>query len=53
MRNAPASGPLDRRYRMPPIKEASPAGSPPPSGRSAGSRATVMNATAKQMTFSQ
>ena len=28
MRNAPASGPLDRRYRIPPMSEASPAGCP-------------------------
>jgi hypothetical protein len=53
MTNAPASGPLDRRYRIPPMREASPARSPPPSGRSAGSPATVMNAAAKEMTFSQ
>jgi len=35
------------------MREASPAGSPPPPGRSAGSLATVRNAAAKQMTFSQ
>ena len=29
MRNAPASGRLDRRYRTPPMREASPARSPP------------------------